>query len=456
MHLKRILDRMLIGEFMQKKEINLKKSYAWHPGDTIVIGCSAGADSMALFDMLLKQKDEFSLSLICAHVNHHVRKESEEEQIFLENYCKQRGVIFETMTIDRYSDDNFHNEARAIRYRFFENVVKKYHANYLVTAHHADDLMETILMRLVRGSTLKGYSGFQKVVQKENYTLVRPLIGYTKQELFHYVTSHNIPYREDASNHKMNYTRNRYRKYVLPFLKEEDAKVHEKFLKFSHLLQDANGFIEKQVQKSLEEVYSDHQLNIETYLKLDLFLQDKILYSILEEIYQDDLILIDDQHVLLLKKLIESKRANARIYLPNEIVAQKNYQTIVFQLKVDQVSRYEIELNDYVYLPNKKHLELVSSEEGTGNDVCRLLSTDITLPLMVRTRKFGDRMSLKGTVGKKKLKSIFIDKKIPIQQRDLWPVVVDSSGEIVWLPGLQKTKFDKKKSESYDIIIKYH
>ena len=89
-----------------------------------------------------------------------------------------------------------------------------------------------------------------------------------------------------------------------------------------------------------------------------------------------------------------------------------------------------------------------------GNDTCRLSSDEVSLPLIVRTRRFGDKMAVKGN-GTKKIKDIFIDKKVKLSDRDLWPVVVDSKGVVVWLPGLKKSKYDKKKSESYDIILKY-
>lgn len=447
---------MISGEFMKKNHLDIMQNFAFNSSSVIVIGCSGGSDSMALLSLLLELRNKISLSLICAHVNHNVREESKEEFLFLQNFCEKNNVIFEGMIIEKYSDDNFHNEARNIRYHFFEEVVYKYNASYLVTAHHADDLMETILMRLVRGSTLKGYGGFEKVVEKDGYKIIRPLITYTKKELLDYVVSNNIPYREDSSNHKMCYTRNRYRKEVLPFLKEEDALVHNKFLKFSEMLQDANRYIECQVKKNFSKVYSNKVLDINKLLKLEPFLQNKIIYSILEDIYQDDLILVNDQHVNLILDLCYSKKANSRVYLPNEMVVIKNYYEITFQKRVDELSGYEIELNSLVTLPNGKHIGFVSDEKENSNFICRLDSHECCLPLMVRTRRHGDKMFLKGTLGKKKLKDIFIDKKVKLQERDIWPVVVDSKGNIVWLPGLQKSKFNRSKTESYDIIIKYY
>ena len=163
--------------------INIENNFSFQENDIIVIGCSAGPDSMALVDMLLKIREKYRLSLIIAHVNHNVREQSLIEAEYMKKYCEENKLLFETMTILEYGDDNFENEARNIRYNFFESVVLKYNANYLMTAHHGDDLIETIMMRMVRGSNLKGYSGFKKIVEMDNYKIVRPLISYNKKEL---------------------------------------------------------------------------------------------------------------------------------------------------------------------------------------------------------------------------------------------------------------------------------
>ena len=136
-------------------DIDISKDFEFKNNDTIVIGCSTGPDSMALFDMLLKIKDRYNLKIICAHVNHNIRKQSIEEAIFIKQFCEEKNIMLESMTIEKYGDDNFHNEARNIRYHFFEKVIEKYGANYLMTAHHGDDLIETILMRITRGSKLE-------------------------------------------------------------------------------------------------------------------------------------------------------------------------------------------------------------------------------------------------------------------------------------------------------------
>ena len=430
--------------------------FEFHFNDIIVIGCSTGPDSMALVDMLLRIREKYQLSLIVSHVNHNVRQESKKEAEFLKNYCDLNHMTFESMVIEEYGDDNFHNEARNIRYQFFESVVKKYNANYLMTAHHGDDLMETILMRIVRGSNLNGYSGFKKVVNMGDYQIVRPFIEFTKQDLIQYDLEHHIPYFLDKSNGKDTYTRNRYRKYILPFLKSEEKDVHLKFLKFSNTLDESSKFIDKVTKNAIKRCIVDDKILIDKFLEEDLFIQKEILYDFLKNYYQDDLILIHDRHIDLLIKLIHSRRANCSVNLPNDVMAKKIYNEFMFVREVDDIASYEIEFDRFVELPNHHSIQLVDSIDNNSNFMCRLNSKDLHLPLIVRTRRMGDRIAIKGLNGTKKVKDVFIDKKIPLEERDTWPIVLDSFGEVVWIPGIKKSKFDKKSNEEYDIILKYN
>jgi tRNA(Ile)-lysidine synthase len=432
------------------KEVGLKYR------DTVVVGVSGGPDSMALLYILSGLKKELDLFIICAHVNHNVRKESDAEKIFIETYCDNNEITFESMKIEEYGEDNFHNEARSKRYAYFASIVKKYGADYLFTAHHGDDLIETILMRIVRGSTFKGYAGFAKIVDMGDYKIIRPFINITKEEILNYNREHSIKYVEDASNKKNKYTRNRYRKYVLPFLKSEDINVHEKFLKFSQTITDYSNYIDKEMKNVLNSVYNQKVINIEKFLNLDKVIQTRIINHILEMVYSDDLMLISDAHTELIHKLIKSARPNAYIHLPNNIKALKSYNNLTFVKQETAYDEYEIELISYVNLPNGMNIEVVEKCEWSNNFICRLNSKDIKLPLYVRNKRMGDRMEVKGMLGSKKIKDIFIDEKIAGTERETWPIVTDSSDKIVWLPGLKKSKYDKSKEESYDIIIKYY
>ena len=435
--------------------IKIDNYFKFNHNDKIVVGCSTGPDSMALVDMLLKVKDKYNLCLVIAHVNHNVRKESFEEAKFIENYCSLNNLIFESMIIEQYGDDNFHNEARNIRYKFFDNLVHKYNANYLMTAHHGDDLVETILMRIVRGSSLCGYGGFKSIVDAGDYKIVRPLIQFTKDELKQYNIDNNVPYYVDSSNDKDKYTRNRYRKYILPFLRDEEKNVHLKFLKYSESLIDACRFIDTITKKEKNKVMVDGKIDINLFLELDEFIQKEILYLLLNEFYQDDLILVCEKHINLILNLIRSRKSNATLNLPNNVLAKKVYNHFELIRDTDIISGYEMEFENYVELPNNHIIEKIDDTLDNSNFVCRLNSDEITLPLIVRTRKIGDKMYVKGLNGSKKIKDIFIDKKLSLHNRDSWPIVIDSKGNVVWIPGIKKSKFDKKKSEDYDIILKY-
>lgn len=425
-------------------------------GDSVVVAVSGGPDSMALLHMMARVKKALDIEVVCAHVNHNVRVESDSEKEFVEKFCRNNGIVFEYMKIMDYGDDNFHNEARTKRYYYFGEIVKKYNAKYLFTAHHGDDLIETILMRIVRGSTLRGYSGFSKIVPIDNYYIIRPLINVTKDEILKYNKLNNISFVQDKSNEKDVYTRNRFRKYIVPNLKKEDANVHNKFYKFSRTLLEYNDYIDKQVQKKIKTIYPQNVLNIEKFMKEEHVIQMKIIYYILEHIYQDDLMLITDHHAELIYNLIKSKKPNLNIFLPNNIRVVKSYDIVTFVSEPIQNDEYEIELIEYMNLPNGKNIEVVKNIEVDDNNICRLDSSEVKLPLHVRTRRDGDKMSPKGMLGRKKINDIFIDEKISTKERNMWPVVVDSSGEIVWLPGLKKSKFNRTKSEKYDIILRYY
>lgn len=424
--------------------------------ETIVAGISGGPDSMALLCLLSKLREQKNIKIICAHVNHNVRLESEEEAITLEKYCDDNQIVFEMMKIENYSDDNFENEARIRRYDFFEQLIKKYNASYLVTAHHGDDLMETILMRLVRGSTFKGYAGFARVVDRDYYKILRPLINVTKEDILNYNHDNNIDFAIDVSNLSDEHTRNRYRKYVLPFLKEEDPKVNEKFLKFSQTILEYNEYMSAETSKIINDIYSNNILKIDSFLKLNKVMQTRIINYVMETIYLDDLMLISDAHTVLIMKLINSSKPNAYIYLPNNVKAIKSYDTLTFTQNVEKSNDYNIELISHVNLPNGKNLELVPDSKDNSNFTCHLNSSELKMPLYVRNRQNGDCMVIKGMLGSKKIKDIFINEKISANDRDMWPIVIDSSGKIVWLPGLKKSKYDKLKKESYDIIVKYY
>lgn len=423
--------------------------------DTIVIGLSGGPDSMCLLNVLLSINKK--INIICAHINHNIREESKEELEFVKNYCKNKNLKIETTTFEKkdsltnYSEQ----ELREKRYAFFKEIINKHNADYLFTAHHGDDLVETILMRLTRGSTLKGYSGFQTETQKEGYIIIKPLIYTTKEEIDEYNETNNIPTVIDNTNNEDIYTRNRYRHHILPFLKNENSNIHIKYLKFSKELNKYYEFVDNLVNKELQKRYTNNILDITNYNELEPLIQTKLIENVLDSIYIDNLYLITDRHVELIQEIIKNARPNIEINLPADVRIVKSYNELRITKKDKKVPSYNILLSETTAIPNGHEIVMLNKTEEKSNYYLKLNSKDISLPLYVRTRKDGDKMIVKNMNSYKKIKDIFIDEKLPKEERDAYPIVVDSNDEILWIPGIKKSKFDASNDEIYDIILWY-
>lgn len=416
----------------------------------IVVGVSGGADSMALFHYLL---NNYKDKIIVTNINHNVRKESKEEQIYIKDICNKNNIIFETMTIDNYTENNFENEARKKRYTFYEEILTKYNSKYLLLAHHADDLIETILMKIVRGSNINGYAGIKEISKKKNYFIVRPLLNYTKEEILEYIKLNNIKYFEDYTNKDTKYTRNRFRINLLPLLKQEDKNVHKKFIKYSNTLLEYNDYVNYEIETNLHKVYIDNKLDINKFNLLHPFLKKNILYHILNDLYDNQENIVKEIHINSILDIINNTKPNITINLPKDIYVIKEYDKIRFTTENNSTD-YKIEFIDNFSLKNH-NIKLISNSNTDGNDICRLNSRDIKLPLYIRNKKDKDTIEVLGLNGTKKVKDIFIEKKIPIFNRNSYPLLVDSNDTILWIPNIKKSKFNKKKDEKYDIILKY-
>ena len=413
----------------------------------VIIACSGGPDSMCLLNLLIRLKNNKNLELIVAHVNHKLRSVSDNEAKMVEYYAKKNKVTFELQELDyqntKFSEDDAHRK----RYKFFKSLIKKYKANYLVTAHHGDDLIETILMRIARGSNLNGYIGIKRITQNEDYVTLRPLLSTTKDEIIKYNENEFIPYVIDESNDSLKYTRNRYRKNVLPFLKNEDEYIHLKYLKFSEELEEYDNFVNNYIKE--KEFIVDNQIVINKITNESEFIKRKTIELIVKSIQLNDYFNISDNQMNELLKLIYN--SNKSIDLNNNYIGINEYGYLKIIKKQN---------NEYQEIILDKDLEFLgfnfyyNCDNGNSSNNCIYLnSSEVTLPLKLRTRCDGDKMQVLN-LGTKKVSDIFIDNKINKEIRDNYPILVDAKNNIIWLPSLKKSQFCKDKSEKYDIIIK--
>lgn len=426
---------------------NILDNYIFN--EYVVIGVSAGPDSMCLLDILKKKTNK----IIVCHINHNIRKESIEEEKYLTKYCQDNNLILEKMTINKYTENNFENEARKKRYNFYEEILKKYNSHTLLLAHHGDDLIETILMKIVRGSNIEGYAGIKEITNIKEYQIIRPLLNYTKEDILKYNKDNNIKYYIDSTNTNKKYTRNRYRVNILPLLKKEDKNIHQKFLKYSKTLLEYDNYIKREINKNIDKVYKNNTIYIKELNKLDIFLIKNILYYIMNKTYQNQNNIITEKHINNIINIINNPKPNTKLDIPNNKEIVKEYDKLIIKEKTTKQKNYKIELQENIKIENFI-IQKTNNENDDSNKVCRINSTEITLPLYIRNRKNGDYIVLKGSNNKKKIKEIFIENKIPIQKRDTYPLLVDANDNIIWIPNIKKSKFCNKKHENYDIIIK--
>ena len=405
---------------------------------------------MALLHYLI---NNYKDKIIVAHINHNVRKQSNTEELFLSNYCKDNNITFECMKITEYKENNFENEARKKRYKFYKEILTKYNSSYLFLAHHADDLMETIIMKITRGSNINGYAGIKKISYQDNYYIVRPFLDYTKQDILEYIKKYNITYYDDYTNNDITYTRNRIRHNIIPLLKKEDINIHKKFIKYSNTLNEYNDYINYEVNNIIKDIYTNNTLYLDKFNTIHPFIKKNILYHILNNIYNNKDNIVKDIHIKNILNLINNPKPNITINMPNNIYVTKEYNILIFSNKYS-IKNYNIKFDKKVSI-NNFIIEQIEDTQLNGNDICRLNSNEISLPLYIRNKKDGDYIELLGLNKKKKIKEIFIECKIPIRQRNNYPVLVDSKNNILWLPNLKKSKFNKKINEKYDIILKY-
>lgn len=419
--------------------------------DVVVLGLSGGPDSMCLLNVLKSLSKK--VQIICCHVNHKTRVENKEEYEFVKKYLNKEGIPLEYYEISSYKKNQFsETEAREKRYQFFETVYKKYHAKYLLTAHHALDLAETIVMRMLRGSSLIGYAGILRESTMKEMHLLRPLLSVSKKEIYEYLEKNHIPYVIDSSNESSDYLRNRIRKQILPIL-EEEKNYPQKVLKFSKTLQDASKNLENQASNVYNKVVINKKIQKELFLHLKEEEQELLLKKYFHEYYQNRINLISDKHINICRDFIWN-HSLGRVHIPGhqEWIVGRKYAFIAPQ---KEAKTYLLKLGEEVTLPNGNVVKRLLKPTTKNNDEIHLSSKEIKLPLYLTTRKNGMRIEVKNLKGSKKVNDILIDKKIDNEEKDEIPILIDSNQTVLWILGISKSKYDVLNDEKYDIIYKY-
>lgn len=232
--------------------------------DKVVIGVSGGPDSMTLLNILNNLKEKLNIKIYVAHINHMIRQEADEETEYVKEFCAKIGVEFFVKRIKVEEEAKrlkigTEEAGRNIRYNFFEEVAKKVEANKIATAHNENDNVETVLMNLIRGTSISGLKGIEKV---RDGRYIRPIIECKRNEIEEYCNENNIEAKHDKTNDENIYTRNKIRNLLIPYLQKEfNSNVIESINRLSNLAADEREFINKIVEREY------NRLLISTYEK---------------------------------------------------------------------------------------------------------------------------------------------------------------------------------------------
>ncbi|MBA4538414.1 tRNA lysidine(34) synthetase TilS [Bacillus aquiflavi] len=426
-------------------------------GARILVGVSGGPDSLSLLHYLWERKEKWNLTMRVAHVDHMFRgRESFDDLIFVKEYCNNLHIPIETaqLNVPKYIEETGESPqvaARKCRYLFFKEMMAKHQLDILALGHHGDDQVETILMRLIRGSTGKARAGITVKRSFYKWELIRPFLTVNKEEITDYCLRHHLKPRTDPSNEKGIYTRNRLRKEVLSFLKKENAHVHEHFQRFSEELLEDEALLQEltiEKMKTVMEIKNikNITLNIRPFQSMPIPLQRRGIQLILNYLYHEKPSSLSAIHIDQIFSLISSSQPSKMLHFPLGLLVYRSYEKCHFQFSKEEKQCYRFELHKpgKIQLPNGSEISLQYTNDSKRVDHYSILldPLKVKLPIIIRTRKEGDRIIPKGMQGSKKIKTIFIDEKIPRTERKDWPVITDCEGEVLWLPGLKKSNWD--------------
>jgi tRNA(Ile)-lysidine synthetase-like protein len=435
------MDRQL-EQFFKRHQLPLKNR-------KLVLAVSTGVDSMVLLQACLALKAEYNLQLCVAHFNHQKREQSVTEEEFIKDFCREQGIDCLVEHLPHGYEKNFQSYAREQRYAFFERAVKKVGADYLLLAHHANDNMETILMRMIRGSNLKAYAGMEEVSKFRGIPLLRPFLQVTKDELIEYANLHKIKYYQDASNYEDIYTRNRIRKEIIPALFREDEHVHLKFQEFSETLLAANELLEEKVAEFQKLMFFEDEafgFYAADFQRLSVFLQYEILFSGLKK-YQ-----LGKMNISEIIKLINSGKQNIKLFYKGLFTFVKEYDKIYFfddEIKTPQFDLL-IDRPGVYRLSDKITVSVIKKTTADIPNCNEIWYNTNMLPIRLRNRRDGDKILLE--TGYKKVKDLLIDQKLGILKREQ-AIICEKDQEILAVLGVRKSTI-LKQHKNNDIVIK--
>ena len=431
----------------------------WQKTDKIALGLSGGVDSIALFHLLVTKYKESYKELVVFHINHGLREQSYEEAEFVENFVKNYNVKFykkELNMKDLVRDSHTSEEmfARKLRYDAFEEMSSLEGGVKLITAHHKNDQVENILMRLLSGRSMDYNLMIEGKTTIGNLEVYRPLLNVLKADLEQYADKNDLKYYVDSTNFDTDYTRNNIRHNIVPLLNDVNAASFDNLINFSSYYQNINTELKNKVLEAKNDyvIYEEDgkvELNKEKLLKNT----KEEVYFLLRDILANNFGVFDVKQRALFKIIDDLKnRNNNKSYdLKNNLKIISEYNSIYIHKIEKKCYNDKIELIiDEVDINKVYTFHQSNFLITTTNNSSEVGFNKGDLPLIVTTKRDGDRIQ-RGKVSKK-LSRLFIDEKIPKELRDKLPVIRNKDG-VLGVLGIN-TKVNKNKKYDYYINMK--
>lgn len=426
--------------------------HLFHEGDRVIVGVSGGLDSMVLLHLLHSFIPTFHLTLIVAHVNHRLRaEESEKEAEFVQSAASRLGLPFEYGEFDvrefqKRAGLSLEDAARRVRFKFFEKLLEKHQAQKIALAHHADDQVETTLLRLLRGAGVKGLKGMLPIHEGK---VVRPLLEVWREDIESFAKEREIPYLIDSSNIQRDYLRNRIRLDLIPWIEKEYQPHFKKvLLRISKVLQIEDDFLEKEAEKAFQRLVREEEGGVAFFFSdfqaLHPALQWRLIERLLKVSQFDEGREKRGVHQHRIFESLSYPSPSFTIQLSEGFFLEKKYNLVFLKKgKVERTPPFEVEL----HVPGRTYIKEIQreiqvdiserkffKEIETSSSVALLDFQTVQFPLRVRNFRPGDRFQPLGLKGTQKVKEYFINHKIPRTERSKIPLLI-SGDRIAWIVG---------------------
>ncbi len=461
-------------QFVRKVKQYIDKHQLIEKGERLLIACSGGADSVAAVLVMKELASVYECELGIAHTDHRLRgEESAEDMDFVLKLGEKLRIPVHATTLQvperiEAEGGNVQLICREERYSFFEQVVRDHDYHKLIFGHHGDDQTETVLMTVIRGSLSNAITGIPNMRPFSTGQIIRPLLNVTKKEIMEYLNECNVGYRHDPSNDKHTYTRNRIRHRIVPLLEEENPNINEAIRTLVEKQQQDDDFLWQLAKDKFDQLVTVENegifsLNTSTFSKIPLALQRRLILLLLEYLYKNSDILLNDRLIESILAACNEQEGNAVLHLPNGFFLIRHYQVVQFTSSNPQNA---FTLREQIFLEENKwtncgagfsiYLTRNIGEVQFSDEKWFVHVEKDMLPLKIRQKKNGDRIQIKGMRASKKVSRLFIDEKVPLEERLVWPLLVTAKDDIIAVIGIRYgVQFSKQgSSQSYVLYIR--